>query len=205
MIAERQLLQGEGQDTRLRIVKCAQRGFSSKGFSETRIQDIALQAGVAPSLVIKYFGSKSNLFREALKDGMKASTFREELKANFAATLIRATSDPHREIFPPAMMALSLGDEEARQITSEVVRDHIVSRVAEWLGPPDAEARAANIFMLSTGFVIFNRHLDIITSDEARRVSAAWVAEQLQGLIYPAGYDVRAAHRDDGPVVAPKD
>jgi len=40
--------------------------------------------------------------------------------------------------------------------------------------------------MLSTGFAIFARHMDIQLSEEARRASAAWVARMLQDLVEPS-------------------
>jgi AcrR family transcriptional regulator len=184
---------GETLDTRTRIAWWAQRTFAEKGYSQARVQDIAERAGVAPSLIIKYFGSKAELFREALKLGLEDATFEESLKADFGERLARAVGDPQLDIFAPAMIALSLGDDEARRIAAEVVRQQIVGAVANWVGGPDAEARAANIVMLSTGFAIFARHMDIQLSDDARQASAAWVARMLQELVDPPPADGTAA------------
>lgn len=41
-----------------------------------------------------------------------------------------------------AMLVLAAGDPEAKVIARRVAREHMIKTLAEWLGPPDAEARA---------------------------------------------------------------
>lgn len=173
---------GTGAETRMRIARSAQSVFSERGYSQTRIQDVAARAGIASSLVIKYFGRKANLFREALKLGLEGGSFQQDLKPRFGTSLVNAVKDPELEMFAPAMIALSLGDDEARSIVREVVRDHIGGRLATWLGPPDAETRAAEMVMLSMGFAIFARHLDIDLPDAVRSACSDWAAQLLQQL-----------------------
>lgn len=44
--------------TKSAILEAAQRLFSSRGYSETGVRDIAAEAGVNPALISRYFGSK---------------------------------------------------------------------------------------------------------------------------------------------------
>lgn len=47
------------------ILAESRRQFATKGFARTSIRSIAHEVGVAPSLVLHFFGNKDHLFREA--------------------------------------------------------------------------------------------------------------------------------------------
>ena len=52
--------------TRQRIVDAARRSFAEQGFDRTSIRGVAAEAGVDPALVHHYFGTKQQLFLEAV-------------------------------------------------------------------------------------------------------------------------------------------
>ncbi|MEB2344302.1 MAG: TetR/AcrR family transcriptional regulator [Deltaproteobacteria bacterium] len=54
--------------TRQRILAAAERRFAEAGFDETRIEDIANDAGIATSAVLYHFGDKRALHRAVLSD-----------------------------------------------------------------------------------------------------------------------------------------
>lgn len=169
--------------TRARILEAAQVVFSERGYSQAGFREIAERAGVASSLIVKYFGAKANLFDEALQAAFAEYPMHQEIKPQFGRLLVDSVLDPERKIVAPAMIALSLGDDEARAIAARVAREHIMGEVAEWLGPPEARPRAMSILMLSMGFAIFSRYLQAEPSPEVRDASAAWVADTLQALV----------------------
>ena len=51
--------------TRAAIIDAARRLFAEAGYDRTSIRDIAAVAGADPALVIRYFGSKDQLFAQA--------------------------------------------------------------------------------------------------------------------------------------------
>jgi AcrR family transcriptional regulator len=51
-----------GQDTRRRILAAADGLFSARGYEDVTVRDIAAAADADPALVIRYFGSKIDLF-----------------------------------------------------------------------------------------------------------------------------------------------
>src|SRR5713101_712123 len=51
-------------ERRLTLLKAAFREVAEKGFSEVRLEDIALRAGVSKGVTLYYFSSKEDLFRE---------------------------------------------------------------------------------------------------------------------------------------------
>lgn len=176
--------------TKARILAAAQTAFVEKGYSQANLRSIAEHAGVATSLVIKHFGSKKNLFAEALTKTLEDAEVAPEDRSHFGERLVRLLIDPRIQVLTPAMIALSLEDEEARLVAAKVARDHMIVPTAAWIGPPQAEARAANLLMLSIGFALFQRHLKAEISREAREVSAKWFARLIQAVIdHPPGSD----------------
>jgi AcrR family transcriptional regulator len=55
------------QDTREAILAAAREAFADRGFDATSIRSIATAAGVDPALVHHYFGSKDQLFLDAMQ------------------------------------------------------------------------------------------------------------------------------------------
>ena len=56
----------QGKDRHQEILDAAARVITERGLAETRISDIADQAGVSPGLILYYFESKDRLLAEAL-------------------------------------------------------------------------------------------------------------------------------------------
>ena len=56
----------KGKDRHREILDAAARVITDRGLAETRISDIAEQAGVSPGLILYYFESKDRLLSEAL-------------------------------------------------------------------------------------------------------------------------------------------
>jgi AcrR family transcriptional regulator len=134
---------------------------------------------VAVSLVPQHFGSKAELFETALTEAMANSTALDGPRERLGRRLVDlALNDA--DVRLPAMVILSTGDPDAREITARVTREHIVTSLAARLGPPDARDRALEITMLSTGFLIYARQLPIGEVSERTKTR---VAELLQAII----------------------
>src|SRR5215218_8014859 len=56
----------QGKDRHQEILDAAARVITERGLAETRISDIAEEAGVSPGLILYYFDSKDRLLAEAL-------------------------------------------------------------------------------------------------------------------------------------------
>src|SRR3712207_7831244 len=53
------------EQSRTAILAAARRRFAADGFERTTIRGIAADAGIDPSMVIRYYGSKDGLFAAA--------------------------------------------------------------------------------------------------------------------------------------------
>lgn len=71
------------------LYACAGRVFSAKGYSGTKISDIAAAARISQGLLYRYFDSKEALFTELIRESFQ--------KLNAAATALEQTSSPAHE------------------------------------------------------------------------------------------------------------
>lgn len=67
-------------DRRVQIQEVARRIFPKKGFTDTTLQDIALEAGISGPAIYQYFSSKEELFLSLFEEHMLQGIF-EELTA----------------------------------------------------------------------------------------------------------------------------
>jgi AcrR family transcriptional regulator len=170
--------------TRARILDAAQRAFAEIGYAQTGIREIAARAGVSSSLLNRYFGSKAGLFEAALLDALREPIPFGENREHFGKSLARILAGADLDFRLPAMIILSIGDAEARVITARIANERIVKPLAAWLGPPNAEARALDLIMVCTGFVVYTRQIPLRSG---RRTvgshSESWLARTIQAII----------------------
>ena len=166
-------------ETKAKIVATAQRLFASAGFAQTRLRDIADGAGVAVSLLPQHFGSKADLFEEALCEAMKASHAMDAPTRELGRVMIDYLAGSG-DITIPAMIIRSIGDPVAHEITTRLLRGWIIPSLAQRLGPPHAQERAIEIAMLATGFLIYVRQ---ISAGEVSERTKTNFAQMLQTIM----------------------
>jgi AcrR family transcriptional regulator len=165
--------------TKARIVAAAIEIFAERGYSQAGIRDIARKADVASSLVFQHFGSKLGLFEASLIAAVTDSNVLEGDRATAGARLANLTL-ANADISLTAMMVLSIGDPEAAAVTAKVTKGYIVDQLAAWLGPPNAEIRALNLLMLTTGFVVYIRRIPVAPVQQA---TVDWLTQSVQAII----------------------
>lgn len=170
------------QETRARILLVAQEYFSTKGYSNAGLREIAAQAQVAPSLVMKYFGTKARLFEEALVAAILPTELFQRERARLGEAIVDAVFDQNSRILAPAMIALALGDAEARAIAERVCREKIIDPMAGWMDNKDALPRAVNILAMTMGFSIIHRNMAQQLSEQDNAASGRLFARSLQDL-----------------------
>ena len=173
------------QASKTRILAAAQKVFCELGYSQTGIRDIAAVAEVSSTLLLRYYGSKAGLFEAALIDLMTVS---EDVfgvdRARAGERLGELLTERAADFSLLDMIALSMGDADARTITARVIDTHAIAPLAQWIGAPDARARATEIIMVSTGFTTYARQLTLtpLAPDEHGRM-AAWLKRTLQAIV----------------------
>ncbi len=170
-------------ETKLKILVAAQQLFAEKGYAKTGLRDIAKLAGVTSALPVRYFNTKAGIFEAALAHALELGFLLSNEKKDFGKRLVETVLDKGRPITVPAMIALSIGDEESAAISSRFAKHNIIQPIAQWLGPPRATARASAILMLSTAFIIYNRHIIIDDSLSKSSGVAKWLENSAQMIV----------------------
>jgi AcrR family transcriptional regulator len=167
------------KQTRAKILNVAQDSFAEFGYTSTSIRDIAREADVASSLLSRYFGSKADLFEEALVNAFYTRGFFVRNRQRFGKEMAELIMS-EENVPMTSMILLAGGDPTAREITKKIARDFMVGKLTEWLGPPRARARAINILAVMTGFGIYVHELNI---RPIPRDSVIWLARLLQDIV----------------------
>jgi AcrR family transcriptional regulator len=75
--------------TRSAILLAARRCFASAGYAGTTIRGVAAQAGIDPSMVMRYYGSKAGLFSAAIDVDLGLPDIHAEPPGRIGAVLAR--------------------------------------------------------------------------------------------------------------------
>jgi AcrR family transcriptional regulator len=137
----------KGERTRRRILQAARRVFGRVGYDRATVRAIAAEAHVDKSSVIQYFGTKQQLFREAVAFDLEvdALTVGGDPAASaenyLRAMLQRWAADPDSPM--AVLLRTSLTSEEAAELLRRHVTTEAIDRIARRLEGPDPRLRAA--------------------------------------------------------------
>ena len=169
---------------RVDLLRCALEVIAERGFPDTRISDVAEQAGTSPALLIYYFKTKDNLLTEAMR-------YAEDLWYDLGArrmAVIESAAARLEEIV--AMTCLSETDTELPDswalwldLWAQSVRHPEVARVREEFDAHWRETIASVV-------------LDGIATGEFEKVDATRFAIMLSALL--DGFAIQIALEDPG-------
>ena len=169
--------------TRAKILATAYDCFARHGYAKTGMREIAKQSGAAASLLTRYFGTKANLFEEALIHAIYTSAIFTKERDRFGVRMAKLLGDEEDSGIASkltVMMVLAIADPESEEVARKVVAKHVLEPLADWLGPPHAMSRAINMVSLMNAFSIETRHL---ASSPVSRQSLRWFARVLQDIV----------------------
>ena len=142
--------------TRHRILAAAAMRFSQHSYDDTTLRDIAGDVGVDVALVHRAFGSKEELFKQAVRatlDGdFHKATQAEEPVLALAALFVRARCLPATErIDPLNLFVRSLNSVRASPILRELVQHDFIEPLA-LQSEPNGELGAAMAMGCGQGY-----------------------------------------------------
>jgi AcrR family transcriptional regulator len=175
----------KGQRTRRRILEAARGVFAEVGYERATIRGIASAADVDKSSVIQYFGTKQNLFREAVHWTVPIDQVVADTPGQTAENMARGAMAAWAAN-PNSPMAVLLRASMTSEDAAEILRTHITSRItpalAETIHAPDARLRAALAGAVMVG-IATQRYLlqipdlcDVDVEDIVRLVTPALLA-----------------------------
>ncbi|MCH9816877.1 MAG: TetR family transcriptional regulator [Actinomycetia bacterium] len=180
------------EDSRDAVLDAARVAFHSRGYAKTTMKGVAMAAGVAPSVLRKYYDSKEQMFAAAMRLPFDPSRSVPELLSpgleGMGERLVRATfevlddDDARQEIVELFQAGASAG--EAAQSLREFFEEAIVDRVASIAGVPDARMRAALISshligLAATRYAVRLEPLASLSEDQVVRIYAPMIQELL--------------------------
>ncbi|WP_152361386.1 TetR family transcriptional regulator [Microlunatus speluncae] len=155
-----------GPDTRQAVLEAARQRFAEAGYARATIRSIATQAGVDPSLVVHYFGSKEQLFRAVVDWPFDPAEFLDRLAAPGRAGLGRRLTEGFLGLWEsaetgPRLQAVFRGavtQEEFAGLIREFLLELVAARLAPMIGGdrPELRVELALGTLLGTAVV---RHL----------------------------------------------
>lgn len=135
--------------TRQAILASARWHFARENYENVGLREIAGDAGVDPALVSRYFGSKEQLFKEAVRDDdpMMKDIACADLPTHLTALLMdeddEDSSGAAAKVKRLRMLLRSASSPKASQIIRETVDDDILRPLASVLEGEDAGIRAS--------------------------------------------------------------
>ncbi|WP_066481961.1 MULTISPECIES: TetR/AcrR family transcriptional regulator [unclassified Sphingomonas] len=154
--------------TRDAILDHARRLFARDSYEQVGLRDIAGGAGIDAALVCRYFGSKEELFKTALR-GDDEDLFAGVDRAGLAKHLVDMVTDADgdadhdqrdSEAEQLMIMLRSASSPRAAAIVSEAVRDELIEPIAALIDRPDARTRALLCLVTLLGYALIDPVLD---------------------------------------------
>jgi AcrR family transcriptional regulator len=152
--------------TRQLIAAAARRQFGEQGYDRTSIRSVAAEAGVDPALVMRFYGSKQQLF-EAVLDlpfdpaGVLASVTagdRAQAGERLARFLVTAMQTPESAAAVTGLVRAATSEPEAARVLRERYTRDVLLPLARRLDVDRPELRAALTATQTVGLVM-SRHI----------------------------------------------
>ncbi|MEU1971296.1 TetR family transcriptional regulator [Microbacterium sp. NPDC019599] len=175
--------------TRERILTSAVEEFGEQGYDGATIRGIAARAGVDSALVHHYFGTKADLFAEAIGAPMRPDVDvpallagpRDELGEHIVRYVLEMWERPEVRKRGVALFRHALGNRLTTPLVAGFLSRELIGKVAAELGTPDAELRASLVASQVAGLLIA-RHVLKLPALASASVDelVAWAAPNVQ-------------------------
>ena len=132
--------------TRATILAAAQKLFAEQGYERTTVRDIAAIAKIDPALVIRYFGSKDELFARVAVFDLKLPDLSKADRSKIGEMLVRHFLSLWEGENANGGLPIMLRSAASNEVAAKKLRDVFVGQVMPTLSragdPSDARERA---------------------------------------------------------------
>jgi len=134
--------------TRDAIETAARELFSSNGFERTTVRDIGARAGIDPSMIIRYFGSKDALFARVAKPDLRLPDLNGVASSGIGEAMVRhfleqwEGEQAGRGL--PVLLRSAASNEEAAERLRDIFRVQVFPAIAR-VGPPETAVVRAGL------------------------------------------------------------
>jgi AcrR family transcriptional regulator len=147
------------EETRSAILNAARKRFGAEGFERTTIRAVATDAGIDPSMVMRYYGSKDGLFAAATDVELQLPDLREVPRSRLGDALIRHWVELWEGDLAHESMIVLLRSSITNEMASKRLRDVFVAQVVRAVGamvedPKEAATRAGFVSSQMLGLAL---------------------------------------------------
>jgi AcrR family transcriptional regulator len=177
----------QGEATRANIVAAARRRFAADGYERATIRAIAVDAGIDPSLVMRYFGNKEGLFVAAAEIDLRMPDLGTVPRRKLGAAVVehflqRWESDP---ILQALLRTAATNEPAAERMRAVWAGQPAPALAATGLDPRTAATRAALISSQLLGFAYSRWILKLPPLAAMRRADAVqWLGPVIQQYLF---------------------
>jgi AcrR family transcriptional regulator len=148
--------------TREAILQAARRQFAERGYDRTSLRSVALEAGVDPTLVSHFHGSKQQLFvtvvelpfdPAAVLPGVLTGD-RSTVGVRLARFLVGMLESDDGRRRMTGLVRAAASEPEAARLVRELITRRVFAPIAESLGVDDAPLRASLVGAQVVGLVM---------------------------------------------------
>ena len=147
--------------TREAILASAIHNFARAGYDGVGVREIAGDAGVTAMLVNRYFGSKEQLFAEAVETSFAPAVFISEspqsLTRDAASSLVSRSAPDAEELVPFLILVRSASNPRATELVRDAIERHVGKRLTSQLPEPGARLRSDVVLSLISGVLLMRR------------------------------------------------
>jgi AcrR family transcriptional regulator len=135
--------------TRARILSAAKARFAADGYQKATIRAIAADAGIDPSMVMRYYGNKAKLFAAAVDVDLRLPDLTAIPKRHLGQTLVahflrRWEGDPTDDALLMLLRSAATDDLAAERLRT-IFRDQLAPAVISLIGDPAEAAQRAGL------------------------------------------------------------
>lgn len=182
--------------TREAILQSALVAFSRAGYDGVGLREIAGEAGVTAILVNRYFGSKEEMFAEAVKVACADASLFEGDAATLADRVAQAmVTDEAAGVDPFRLMLHSASNPRAAEILREAITARFEHPLATSLSGKDRSERAALFLALITGVALLR---GVIAAPSLTDADPSNLAKRLAQMLKPL-VDDKPGKKTDKP------
>jgi AcrR family transcriptional regulator len=176
------------------VLDAARAAFHTRGYAKTSVKGVAAMAGVAPSVVGKYYENKEAMFAAAMRLPFDPSHAIPELIApgldGMGERLVRATFElfGDEEIREDLLALFQAGSSAGKAAATlrEFLEESVVDRLSGAVGIPDARMRASLIsaHLIGLGTIRYLVRVEPLASAPEEQVVRIY-APLIQDLLDP--------------------
>jgi AcrR family transcriptional regulator len=149
-------------DSRERIIAAAVDEFGEQGYEASTIRAIATRAGVDSALVHHYFGTKADLFAEAVGIPMRPDIDvpgildgpRDEVGERLVRYVLESFEQPEVRRRGVMLMRTAIGSRLTTPLLAGFLSRELIGRIAKRLAVDDAELRATLVASQIAGMLL---------------------------------------------------